>query len=180
MIGKRAQTLLWKIKIEHISGSTVWNVINLILLYAQVEVYQNILKLRCWPLAFKLYKAFLKIKKVSATRFPVSFAAYFLEKIFLPLYSINWPNFIARLLLLLELLGNMCIVIIYCSTCDVINLEINLNVLIKRFFYRIKSKDKNVNISKTKRAFNKAFFILFKGLLVVRNCLRPESRPFKA
>ena len=32
---------------------------NLFLLQAQVEGYQNILKLRCGPLAFTSYKAFL-------------------------------------------------------------------------------------------------------------------------
>ena len=36
----------------------------------------------------------------------------FLRKMFLILYSINWPNFIARLPLLLEILGNMCIEIV--------------------------------------------------------------------
>ena len=33
--------------------------------------------------------------------------------------------------LLLEILGNMCIVIIYCPVCDVINFEINLSFLIR-------------------------------------------------
>ena len=31
--------------------------------YVQVEVYQNILRLRCWPLAFILYKAFVKTNR---------------------------------------------------------------------------------------------------------------------
>ena len=34
-------------------------------LYALVEDYQNIWKLRCWPLAFIAYKAFLKNKERS-------------------------------------------------------------------------------------------------------------------
>ena len=41
---------------------------------------------------------------------PVYFLYDFSTKIFL-LYSINWPNFIAWLPLLLEILGNMCIAI---------------------------------------------------------------------
>ena len=41
----------------------------------------------------------------------------FLRKIFLMLYSINWPNFIASLSLLLEILGNICTVIISCPVC---------------------------------------------------------------
>ena len=43
-------------------------------------------------------------------------SAYFVNdfstKRYLMLYSINWPNFIARLPLLLELLANMCIAIV--------------------------------------------------------------------
>ena len=34
-------------------------------------------------------------------------------KVFLLLYSINWPNFFVWLFLLLEILGNMCIAIVY-------------------------------------------------------------------
>ena len=36
----------------------------------------------------------------------------FLTKMFFLLYSINWPNFIVWLLLLCEILGNMCIEIV--------------------------------------------------------------------
>ena len=53
----------------------------------------------------------------------------FWGKMFLLLYSIKWPNFIVWFLLLLEMLGNMCIVI-----HEVINFEINLTFLIKPFF----------------------------------------------
>ena len=38
------------------------------------------IKLRCWPLTFTLYKAFLKDRNISVTRLPVSFSAWFLEK----------------------------------------------------------------------------------------------------
>ena len=44
-----------------------------------------------------------------------------------------------------------------------------------------KKSRKNINILRTKRAFEvkyKAFFIIFKELLVAKNCLRPESAPF--
>ena len=67
--------------------------------------------------------------------FPPHFVYDFSIKIFLMLYSVNWPNFIVWLLLLLEILDNKCIVIISCPVCDVINLEINLNFLTKPFFY---------------------------------------------
>ena len=41
-----------------------------------------------------------------------------------------------------------------------------------------KSHDKNLNILRTKRAFevkSKAFFIIFQGFLIAKNCLGPES-----
>ena len=41
--------------------------IHFVLLYVQVEGYQNILKLRCRPLAFTSYKAFLKTKRKFGT-----------------------------------------------------------------------------------------------------------------
>ena len=49
--------------------------LSLILLYVQLEDYQNILKVRCWALAFSLYKAFLKTQKRPVTRLPISFFA---------------------------------------------------------------------------------------------------------
>ena len=87
---------------------------RLFLLYGQVDVYQNILKLRWWPLAFTLCKVFLKHKKRSRTSLPTSFLHGFWRKIFLKLYFRNWTNFIGWLPLHLEILGNMCIVIIFC------------------------------------------------------------------
>ena len=43
---------------------------------------------------------------------PAHFVYDFSTKMFLMLYSINWLNFIARLPLPLEILGNMCIAIV--------------------------------------------------------------------
>ena len=92
----------------------------------------------------------------------------FKEKILLPLYSMNWPNFIVWLPLLHEILGNTCIVIVCWPGCDVINFEINLIFLIKPYSsIWTKSQDKNLNILRTQRAFNmklKASFINCKGL----------------
>ena len=46
--------------------------------------------------------------KVSTPHFVYDFST----KMFLILYSVNWPNFIVWLPLLLEILGNMCIAIV--------------------------------------------------------------------
>ena len=56
------------------------------------------------------------------------------RKIFLFLYSINWPNLVVWLPLLCDILSDMCIVIIWQSGCDAINFEINLIFLTKPFF----------------------------------------------
>ena len=61
---------------------------------------------------------------------PARFEHNFSTKMFLMLYSINWPNSIAWLLLLLEILGNTCIAIACYPCCDVMNFEINLIFLI--------------------------------------------------
>ena len=65
-------------------------------------------------------------------------------------YSSNWPNFIVWLPILLEILGNMRIVINCCPVFDVINFEINQSFLIKPFFYMTKKSGQKCNISRTK------------------------------
>ena len=65
---------------------------------------------------------------------PPHFEKDFSRKMVLMLYSIDWPNFIVWLPLLLEILGNMCIAIVCYPGCDVMDFEINLIFLIKPFF----------------------------------------------
>ena len=111
---------------------------------------------------------------------PSHFMHDFWRKIYLTLYFINWLNFITWQPLFLEILSNICIVIICCWFHDVINFEINHGFLIKPSFYITKTQDKNVNISRTKKTFNmkwKLVFIISEVLSIVRNCLRPESGP---
>ena len=52
-----------------------------------------------------------------------------------------------------EILGNMCIAIVYFPGYDVIHFEINRVFLIKSLFYMTKKSRQNLNILKTKRAF---------------------------
>ena len=65
---------------------------SLFWLYVQVEIYQNIIKLRCWSLRLTLCKAILKTKRglelVSLSNFQHDFE----KKIFLTLYSILLTN----------------------------------------------------------------------------------------
>ena len=117
---------------------------SLFLWFLQVEIYQNILKLICWPFAFALCKAFWK--KSSGTSHPTSFSAWILKK------SIS-PDFIAWLFLILETLSNACIGIIYCPVYDVINFEINDMFLIKQFFYITKTSREKCKYLKKEKSF---------------------------
>ena len=65
---------------------------------------------------------------------PPQFVYHFSRKISLILYFVKWPNLITWLHLLLEILVNICIVIVCLTDCDVKNFEINLVFLIKPFF----------------------------------------------
>ena len=89
---------------------------------------------------------------------PSCFVYDFLRQILLMLYSINWPNFILWLSLRLEILGNMCIVIICCPVCDVIHFRNSNSFLIKLFFYITKKSWKE---RKKTLTWNKKYFLLF-------------------
>ena len=100
----------------------------------------------------------------------------FSRKMFPMLYSNNWPNSIAWLLLLHEIMDSMCIGIVCCPGCYVIIFEINLIFLIKSFFHLTKNQGKNLIILRTKRAFKvkyKAFFIIFQGFSIAKNFIKP-------
>ena len=65
---------------------------------------------------------------------PAHFLYDFLTKMFLMLYSINYPNFIVWFFLLLEILDNICIAIVCYPCCVVMDFEINLIFLTEPFF----------------------------------------------
>ena len=69
-------------------------------------------------------------RKGSANSSHPHFVYDFSWKMFVMLCSIDWPNF-SVWLSLLEILGNICIAIVYFADCDAINLKINLIFLIK-------------------------------------------------
>ena len=56
-------------------------------------------------------------------------------EIFRWLYSINWRHFIAWLRLLLEIMGNMCIVIACKLRCDIINFSYMIKKSRQKFKY---------------------------------------------
>ena len=74
----------------------------------------------------------------------------------------------------------MCIIIVFFLACDVIIFEINFIFLIKPFFYMTEKSRKKLEYLENKKSFQgeiKAFFIIFKGFSVAKNCLRPYSAP---
>ena len=75
-----SQIFFYKIKIEHVPGSTVESFMPLVFIVCQIESYQNILKLICKPLAFTSYKAFLKNKKRSRASLSTTFWVWFFKK----------------------------------------------------------------------------------------------------
>ena len=79
---------------------------------------------------------------------PPHFAYDFLRKIYLTLYSIKWPNFIAGLHLLLEILVNMS----FCNCCLWHHKfwKWTLSFQSSRFSTWPKSQDKTLNILKLK------------------------------
>ena len=72
--------------------------------------------------------------KGSGTSFFNTFCLFFPKKKNV-LLSIYRTNFIVLLPSLLEILGNMSIVIICCPVCGAMYIEINLSFLIKSLFY---------------------------------------------
>ena len=84
---------------------------------------------------------------------PAHFVYDFSTKMFLVLYSINWPNFIAWLPLLLEILGNMCVAIVCLRRCDVINFKIKLIFLIKPFLYMTKKWRRKLKNFENEKSF---------------------------
>ena len=76
----------------------------------------------------------------------------FWRKIFLCLYSINWPNFIFCLPLFLEITVNTCIVIAFVPVCYVINFKNYRCYQAFSYIFNQKNQEKNVNILRTKRA----------------------------
>ena len=76
----------------------------------------------------------------------------FSRKMFLILSSVDWPNFNVWLPLLLEILGNMSVPIACFPGGDIINFEL-VSFWSRCFTTWQKIQDKNLNISRTKRAF---------------------------
>ena len=93
---------------------------------------------------------------------------YDLSRKILLLYSINCPNFITYLSIVLEILGCMCIEIISCPVCDVINFAIKVGLSPSKKYCFICFND-----SPSKMMKNPFYFIL--KVLFVLKIFKPFS-----
>ena len=92
---------------------------------------------------------------------PPHFVYGWSRKMFFVLYSINWPNFLARLSLLLEILVNMCVAIVCLPGWDVNNFEVDLTFPTKSFFYMAKTSRQKFKYLENEKSFKgerKSFF----------------------
>ena len=114
---------------------------------------------------------------------PPNFVYDFSRKMCLMLRTINWPNFIVWLSLLLEILGNMCIAIV-CDVwgCDVINLKLNLSFKSSRFSTCPKIQDKNFKYLEREKSIKdkiKSIFHHFQRVFSFQNLSQTWQSPFK-
>ena len=138
----------------------------------------------------KLYKMFRLLiqkcaqfpffRKGSGTSFSTTFYVWSFAKIFLMLHSINWPNFIVWLLLLFEILDNMCIKIVCSPGCNVIRIKINLIFLIQPFPYMTKKSRQEFKYLEKEKSFwdeiKKHFISLLKGFKLPKIISDPRVR----
>ena len=128
----------------------------------QVQDYQNILKIKFWSFTFTSYKTFFWKKKevwspclIFCTTFEekylyirsFAFWSFLYINIFILLHYIKWPNQIFSLLLLLEIMSDMCILCVsQFVTSDILKLTQSTQSNKKK-----RSKDKKLNTFRTKR-----------------------------
>ena len=91
--------------------------------------------------------------KRSGTSVSTTYCVWFFKKNISHVIFFNGRNFIVWLPLLLEIFGNMCIVIIWYPVCDIINFEIKHSFLIKPFFYITKNSGQKCKYLKNKKSF---------------------------
>ena len=136
MVAKIAPDPLYKIKLEQISGSTIWSFIQFVFIICPSREQPN---LSANYLLLLRGKLFFKKKKGLKLVFLPQFLHDIWRKIFLALNSFNLSNFIFWLPLLFEIPGNTFTVIFCVPVCDVINFEIYLSFLIKPFSHITKN-----------------------------------------
>ena len=122
------------------------------------------IKLKQTVYSFRLlvqkYAWFWFLEKSLGIVSPPDFMNDFSRKKFLILYSVNWPNFIVWLPVLLEILDNMCIAILCFPGWDVISVETDFTFQVELFFYVTKkSREKFKHLENEKRFLGEINFL---------------------
>ena len=118
------------IKIEYISGSTVWTFTQIIFIICAAWGLPKYIETKGLNNCYYLIKScFRKTKRGLEL---ISLSRFRHEKIFLTLYFFNWLNFIVWLPFVLGILGNLYIIIICFLVCHVIDFEVILLVCFRR------------------------------------------------
>ena len=107
---------------------------TLVLLYSNKPSLEHTAKNKLYSISERWSRDILNFDflfKGLGLAFSPHFAYQLLRKIFSMLYSINWPNVIVWLSLLVVILDKICILVIDCPACDVINFDMNLSFLTK-------------------------------------------------
>ena len=103
---------------------------------------------------------------------PQYFVYDFSRKTLLKLYSINWPNFIVWLSLLLEIFGNISTVVICFPINDVLNFELTLLFKSSHFTAWPQNSETKILMSQIQKEhlrWHKKYFSTF-----LKNCWLPE------
>ena len=134
-----SQTLLWKFKIEHISRSTVWDVIKFGFVICPRVGLPSYIYQRCQPFIFKLKNCFFKKQKEGWNKSPcLIFCMIFEDDVAwfawcFSHYILLAKNFIVLFSFLIEILGKICTAIICCPVSDVKSFWLTLTFLARCF-----------------------------------------------
>ena len=104
-------------------------------------MYQNLLKLKYWPLAFSLHKVFLKNKNSSGYTCPALFSEWFLKKNISPVIFYKLNKFHQLITFTFRDIGKYVYWNYLLSCCDVMKLKMQLSVLIELFPYVTKKSE---------------------------------------
>ena len=125
------------------------------------------------------YAQFQFPRKGSMTSFCTTFCIWLFKNVSHVTFY-YWPYFIVWSPLFLKIFDNIYITIAREPGCDFIKFEIKLIFLIKLFCCMTKKSRQKLKYLEKKNSCwgeKKTFFIIFKWLSIVKNCLRPESVP---
>ena len=126
---------------------------TLVLIYFNRTRLGHTIKTNCIKFQISVDLSFEFLEKGLGLVSPPRFVYHFLRKTFVILSSINWPNLIAWLTVLPEILGDMCILVVCFAVHNVINLKLNLAFLSSCFSVWLKRSGLKFKYLKNEKSF---------------------------